>query len=317
MAVFVAYKYEFMHSQTEGSLFDTEAGEKVSEETVRFKWSSFLNPKSDLRLYRKVNGEIQAANAWVVANKNDIVILTVHNVKNLEQWKYMASEPEKLLSYPHCKVIIDNRKGVQQILVERSEAFNYNPETARKMLEKCMNDFAIELRYTVKFFGKYVAKDTWKVVEEQRQNGHPVISISFSIGSRAQADIDEDDICKAAVWWNGLTGAAFSTITTHAKSKGELAFMEASEDCRRIVQILANNGYNLTVRFRGGGVHKSNSQVTALFEMPQEADFDFINGQLAFGGKSKLVDWLDDIRNPSKYSYKDVEIHSERGRAAS
>lgn len=313
MADFFAYKYEFMpDNKTEGNLFSQDSQKPVDEDYIRKLWGESIEQGKTLPLSRKKRGEVRSVNAVVLACKQDISCLAVHNVKDLKQWEELANEPIRLVSHPHCKVIVDNRKGVQQILVEKSEAFNYNAQTAMKMLASYMGNLLSEYRYKVKVWGKYVARDTWKVVEEQYRSGHPVICVSFTIGSRGQTDIDSNDMYKAAYWYNSNMGGAYTFIKTQAKSRGELAFREANEDCRQLVHILANNGYNLTIKFRGGGVHKSNEQTIALFEMPPGADNDFRFGQLETG-IPRLVEWLNDIRKPLKNTYKDVEIGIEEG----
>lgn len=315
MIDFCNYKYEFVPSSTHWIFKGT--GEQLNAETMRSRWSRELTEMPILILKKQKRGGEVPVSCYVIGRQGDVFLMAVHDIKNLKQWKEMEEKPTELESFPHCKVIVDNRQGVQQILVEKTgEAFGGNPEKAIAMIKSYIDQLYKDMECTVKISAKVQATDVWEAVKTFQDMGRKVTSVSFKMGSQEQVDVtneEEAEILRNLSKFNQIMGGAVAEFKSSVgKSKTDMAFCEANKDCFNLVRLIANNGYELVVRFSGRSVYQSKKKNSvAMFCLPDGFDKRFIAGERMLDGEIELVKWLDEIRiNSEKYS--DSEIKPKR-----
>ena len=312
MAEFRVYKYEFEKSE-DRDLFRKETGEEVNVEFIRKKWGEMLNGILDLQKDKK--GEMIPIGAHVLAHHGDIALLAVHNVKTVKQWEEMAEEPNLLESNPHCYAIIDNRQGVQQLLIEKNEAFGKSATPARMIEHFITSKLTNELSYSVKLFFKVLEGEIWDLVESNRKAGFEVTQVIFKLRNGKQMDeAGGKNFAKVMKELNALQRKFKDLtpgITLDADAKGITSLLR--EDYMELVHLAANNGYDLEVRFKGAPPYvRKNGQLKptiAMFTLNEDYIRDFETKNLSLWGDYDLVKWLDSIR--ASNVYKDVQLKSK------
>ncbi|MDD4533883.1 MAG: hypothetical protein PHC48_05345 [Prevotella sp.] len=312
MSDYCNYKYEFELSNQRWAF--KENGEPMDAEAMRKKWSETLSNGAALLLNKMVRGEHVPVSCYIIGKQEDVFVLMVHNVKSIKQWRELAEKPDEIESFPHCKVIVDNRKGVQQILVEKNEAFNSKPDGPIKIIKNYIDQQYAELECTVKMSKKVLVGDVWKTVNEFRKNGHNVTSVSFKIGSQEQVDATnepEAELVKTLVKYNQIMGGAGAMFKSFANSKTDMDFCELNEDCVNLVKVIANNGYDLEVHFSDHSVYRSKKQTIATFPLSESFIYNFQHNTRTMDNSLELVNWLDYIRTNSE-NYCNVEVKSNK-----
>lgn len=308
MADYCNYKYEFEPSSQKWIFRST--GQQLDAEAMRRRWSEDLTKVPILYLSKKVGGTFISVPCHIIGKQGDVFLLAVHNVKSLKQYKEMEDTPTCLESYPHCKVIVDNRRGVQQILVEKNEAFNGKPAMPIKMIKEYIDHLYQGLECTVRMSSKILAGDVWKAVKVFQANGQRVRSVSFRIGQQDQVDCPDEEMAellRSLSQYRQIVGAAMAEFRALSDSTTHIAFSDLNDDCKRLVEVIGNNGYDLEVRFTNRGVYKSKKYAVATFRLPDNIDNDFIAGHKMLDGELALVKWLDKIRTNND-EYTDVLV---------
>lgn len=316
MAEFRVYKYEFEKSQNR-NLFHKETGEEVNEEYIRKEWGKMLH--GILNLQRDKNGEMIPIGAHVLKNYGDIALVAVHNVKTLKQWEEMAEEPKLLDSNPHCYAIIDNRPGVQQLLIEKNEAFGKSATPAHMIEHFISSKLTNELSYRVKFYSKVLEDEIWDLVESNRKAGFEVTQVVFKMRNGKQMDDaggkNFAKIMKALNTFQRKHKDITPGIVLDAEAQGITSLLK--EDYVELVHLAANNGYDLEVKFKGASSYvrkNGNRKATiAMFTLDDISIRDFESSNISLWGDYNLVKWLDNIRENNK-PYKDVPLESKTRR---
>lgn len=313
MAEFRVYKYEFEKTE-ERDLFRKETGEEVNEEYIRKEWGKMLHGILDLQRDKK--GEMIPIGAHVLAHHGDIALLAVHNVKTVKQWEEMAEEPNLLESNPHCYAIIDNRPGVQQLLIEKNEAFGKSATPAHMIEHFITSKLVKELSYRVKLYFKVLEDEIWDLVESNQKAGFEVTQVIFKLRNGKQMDeAGGKNFAKIMKELNALQRKYKDLtpgITLDADANGITSLLK--EDYMELVHLAANNGYDLEVKFKGAAsyVRKNGERkaTIAMFTLDDIYINEFETQSLSLWGDYDLVKWLDNIRDNK--AYKDVQLKSPK-----
>lgn len=121
------------------------------------------------------NGQKFHVHELVVPPTEDgIVILNLSNKKK----KHRTNEDlkqETYDDYPYVMVIIDNRPGVQRILIEQNKSVFTDPKTPAKILQKAFNKELMRYMLSIELYAQYPVKDFWKEVENHPEGFKKVI----------------------------------------------------------------------------------------------------------------------------------------------
>ena len=137
MAIFAIYKYDFRLAE-EGNLFLKGTTDKLLDKAQEI-FNGFLTGDKPfpLQMPKRDKTSVRLENE-VTCKRGDICLLLICNEKSK---KFMEKKDEQEIFYhPGCYVIIDNRKGVANIAIERTPAFDSNPDKVCQLLEKAIND---------------------------------------------------------------------------------------------------------------------------------------------------------------------------------
>lgn len=120
----------------------------------------------------KKNGDTAIYPNDILKVRQGVALLHICNLTQVSIWDKYKERRE--VSKPFCRVIIDNRPGVAQMAIERTSAFDGNPDKVRNILQESLHallapaGLSIEIRakMRVKIFGT-----RWKNRCARRTNG--------------------------------------------------------------------------------------------------------------------------------------------------
>lgn len=224
---------------------------------------------------------------------------------------------------PFCRVIIDNRPGVAQMAIERTSAFDGNPDKVRNILQESLHALLAPAGLSIEIRAKMRVKNFWDTVEEQmRKKDERVKRVVFEFPDpdRSEPVDAPPSMIEHLRFLRSLSsamGAARSSYKMEATRKGTLTLERTREDLAQMVSLCCNNGYQISVYFHRMGVFRYGERVRALFDIDEDTLTDFINGQYAMGNNSEgtltyaLIETLDNIREQTK-EYNDATQTDER-----
>ena len=134
MAVFQLYKLLFNRSR-EGNMFatmDNETAYNKAQELLEDMLTGALPITKEKR-----DKSVVKLENYIEKKRDGITIMVVCNEKNHRYKEKMAEQ--ELVYHPGCRVIIDNRQGVAQIAIEKSQSFDGKTDTVRDKVEEALN----------------------------------------------------------------------------------------------------------------------------------------------------------------------------------
>ena len=166
MAIFAIYKYDFRLAE-EGNLFIKGTTDKLLDKAQEL-FNGFLTGDKPfpIQMPKRDKTSVRLDNE-VTCKRGDVCLLLICNEKSK---KIMEKKDEQEIFYhPGCYVIIDNRKGVANIAIERTPAFDSNPDKVCQLLEKAINDkFLIEeIGLKIEIRSKVREATLWEMVDHQ------------------------------------------------------------------------------------------------------------------------------------------------------
>lgn len=314
---FAIYKYELTKSNQQELFKD---GESVWENAQSYLDS--LLDVSQLNLYHtKKNGDTAIYPNDILKVRQGVALLHICNLTQVSIWDKYKERRE--VSKPFCRVIIDNRPGVAQMAIERTSAFDGNPDKVRNILQESLHALLAPAGLSIEIRAKMRVKNFWDTVEEQmRKKDERVKRVVFEFPDPDRSEpVDAPpsmiEHLRFLCSLSSAMGAARSSYKMEATRKGTLTLERTREDLAQMVSLCCNNGYQISVYFHRMGVFRYGERVRALFDIDEDTLTDFINGQYAMGNNSEgtltyaLIETLDNIREQTK-EYNDATQTDER-----
>ncbi len=314
MAIFAIYKYDFRLAD-ERNLFVKGTTDKLLNKAQEI-FNGFLTGDMPLpiKLDKRDNTRVRLDNE-VVSKHDRICLLMVCNEKSK---KIMEKKDEQeILYHPGCYVIIDNREGVANIAIERTSAFDSNPDKVSQLLEMAINDrfYTEEIGLRIEIRSKVREATLWELVDHQVNTYKDVITkVVFSFPNPekvAGMDADYQMQSKLAVMasltskMNGARGS----YHVEAEKGQTLRFDQAEEDMAQMVHLCSRNVYGISIHFKYYGVFRFGSEERALSVLKDEFIEEFKKGQLSILSDGErgfeLEQWLDEVRRITE-CYKDA-----------
>lgn len=157
MATFAIYK--FLLKNNLGNLFTKD---DPSLKTAQAKLREALKQPFKLRKLMQ-NGELEPYSMSILRSDYDIVIMRLSNPK----WKQLVNvnqEDYGLTTFPTCHVIIDNREGVGQIVIEQcSESFGKHTDKVRDLLELWLHNTLEDYKLDIEIRAKTRVGEFWDI----------------------------------------------------------------------------------------------------------------------------------------------------------
>ena len=314
MAVFAIYKYDFRLAD-EKNLFVKGTTDKLLDNAQDI-FNGFLTGDKPfpIQLPKRDKTSVRLDNE-VTCKRDDVCLLLICNEKSK---KIMEKKDEQEIFYhPGCYVIIDNRKNIANIAIERTTAFDSNPDKVCKLLEKAINDKFIieEIGLKIEIRSKVREATLWEMVDHQTIDYKDRITkVSFSFPNPEKVsgiDADykmKDKLAVMASIANALNGV--KGIYHIEANKGETLRLEKTqEDLAQMIHLCSRNVYDIAIYFKYYGIYRFGAEERALSTLKDEYIENFIYGRLAIldnGEKGlELEQWLNDVRRITE-GFKDA-----------
>lgn len=290
MSTYAIYKYDLQQSDTSRlkPLKQAQAHETEHEKPMQLSQAQEIvgrifmeGAKRALPIERKIRNETFLLDNEVKRICTDVVVLNVNNVKIM---KYQEEREEReLATHPGCYVIIDNRPGVAQMLIERSPAFGSNPSQLAALLQDAMNRKLAPYHMEIEIRQKIRDASFWEVVTHQMKKfNDPIRKITFHLLSPTRvAGIDASDEMKKQLEMMarlaGLVKGARADYSVVADKQDSLQLDRTEEDLAQLVALCNTNAFSIDVQFKHYGMYRSDAGEKAMMSLPDETVKNFID----------------------------------------
>ncbi len=314
MIVFGIYKYFFVRSSEKNIFVDNTSDNLIEKAQEIFNGMLHGDKPFPISIEKRDKTLLPLDNEILV--KHDRIALML--VCNEKHKKYEDKKDEKDLKYhPGCYVIFDNREGVANLAIERTSAFDGNPDKVCTLLQKAINDAffnnGIELKIEIRC--KVKEANLWEIVSHQVDNYNDrVTKVVFNFpvpgkvaGIDAPSEMKDKLSVMAAIAraMNGTKGA----YHVEAERNKSLRLDQTQEDLAQMVHLCSRNVYDIHVHFKYYGIYRFGSEEKALSSLDEGIIQRFKSSQLAILSSGEmgleLVDWLDNVRHITE-EFKDA-----------
>ncbi len=233
--------------------------------------------------------------------------VTMMVVCNEKSHKYREKMEDKtLVHHPGCRVIIDNREGIAQMAIERSEAFNNKPDKVCEYIQDALCKAFARFEISVEIKSKMRECEFWDMVEEQHQRFKDQIRkvvFEFPNPDKVKPIDAPPSVVEKLSIFNSVTkatDAAKGSLNLMSEGDKIIQLKRTQKDFAQLVTLCSYNGYDISVHFKHYGIYRFGRSVKALDTIKEDALDEFRNGQLKMGnnmnGEFKLIQLLDEIR---------------------
>ena len=215
--------------------------------------------------------------AFVLCNERDITY-------------YEGKKLENIVTHPGCYVVVDNRKGVCQIAIEDNDVFDMERNQAVKYLSRSFNsllhDYGLEIVIKHKFSAQSFVTSVKERLYTQKDS---VVRIVWEFPNAAKvACLDATEEQKAWIQQNMNMVAeseALKGIYTLVGSKKHplQADTELNKHIALMIELSAQNGYNLKYHFANSGVMNFKMASHAFMNIKESFIEDFMQGVTVHG----------------------------------
>lgn len=320
MAIFAIYRFELNEGKSGRSLFPelaegSEVQNKSAYHTREEYFGSFFISKRFLPLHARKNYvkmETDEYRCEILAHYDGVILLTIENNKEKH-----TIENKKDIKHPHhpfCHIAIDNRKGHQLLAIEKSSAFDGNPERICKILCEGMNYKMGFANVEISYKEKYKAKpDFWKTVNEIKtlfDDSVNQIRLDFDRKKAKNGKPNPADMM-SMIASIAIKSQTNSTLLFGSTGSDELKLDSIREDLVNIADIcMKQKEYDLMVRFKKFGLYKYGADMKAQFGVDDSVLENFEHGKKEIeeenlDGTFGLVQWFDRI-NKLMEDYEDA-----------
>lgn len=260
---------------------------------------------------------------YVETRRDRVTLMVVCNEKSHKYREKM--EDMELVHHPGCRVIIDNREGVAQMLVERSESFNSNTDKVRDLIQEALCKAFARFELMVEVRAKKREKEFWDMVEDQHiRFNDPIKKVVFDFpdpDKNKPIDASEETLAKLAML-NAVvtaTNAAKGSLNLMSDKDKVIRLEQSKEDFAQLVTLCSHNGYDIAVHFKQYGVYRYGRTVKALDMIKDDMIEEFKTGQMKIGkaveGVFLLIQLLDDIRVRTENYIDEEPVEKKRKRS--
>lgn len=259
---------------------------------------------------------------YIEARRDRVTLMVVCNEKKHKYKEKM--EDLELTHHPGCRVIIDNREGIAQVAIERSDSFNGNPDTVCKLLREALCKAMERFELAVELRQKMREREFWELVEEQKRiHQDPIKKVVFEFPNPEKTKpVDvPDEMKKNLAFLNILTAAtnaAKGALNLLSDKNSVIQLERAKTDFAQLVPLCTRNGYDISVHFQRYGVFRCGGKAKALDIIKDGVIMEFKSGQMQMGkteeGVFELVRQLDEIRVRTENYIDDEPIKQVRKR---
>ena len=331
-SLYAIYKYDF-HQATERSILaeaDGIKGSKYVKAAQKCFASLFDQTSIDKLAKTNKKGETTLLPNDVLAVSGNIYIWRVNNSQMKDLWKRSGKDSKGFdrwektedESNPFCYVLIDNRPGRCLIAIEKSAAWGGKPDLVRDLLLENFNRMLAD-RYDLemRIEARMNPMDIWAFVHDRLyEHGDYIRKISFTFQNpkkinKTNAMEVKSNRLKAMLRTVEISDAlkGFFTMEFDKNSNGKIS--QKNRDMAEMVQLCAENGYDICIHFKEYKTYRINDYVRAFYPMTLDVLQAFRIGTTTFEGKTELEGWFDLVDEQTKGYANESEVPKRRNKA--
>lgn len=330
-SLYAIYKYDF-HKAAQRTI-PAEAEDIDGSKNVRIAQICFasLFDENSIDNLAKVNkkGEATRLPNDVLAKFDDIYIWRVNNSQMKEWWRRSGKDSKGIDKYekveresnPYCFVLFDNRPGVGLMAIEKATAWGSRPDLVRDMLLYNLNPiladkFDLEMRIEARMN----PKDIWEFVHERLyEHGDYIRKVSFMFQNpkkinKSNAMEVKSKRLKAMQKTVEIADAlkGFFTMEFDKYTNGKIS--QENKDMAEMVQLCAENGYDISITFKEFKTYRINDYVRAYYPMTLDVLQQFSIGTRTLENKTELENWFDLVAEQTKEYVNESEVPTRRNK---
>lgn len=192
MAIFAIYNYQFakiIRRVREGRLFPKDAVEMDAEEAFPQRqqiFGAFLendyNAEQEINKIKFVNGrsDKEFIHRHLMPPTDDIVVMRMANVRKTSYVNKNFNE-DHIEDYQNCIVIIDNRPGIQRILIENKKRAFQDVKQVANILAYTFDQLLKPFSLKIELMHLQESKKFWQYVEDRRSYPTGFYRVSFHL----------------------------------------------------------------------------------------------------------------------------------------
>ena len=259
---------------------------------------------------------------YVETRRERVTLMVVCNEKCHKYREKM--EDKELVHHPGCHVIFDNREGVAQLAIERSESFRNDPDKVRNLIQEALCKAFARFELTVEIRAKMREREFWEMVDDQRDRfNDPIRKVVFDFPNPENVKpVDAPQgMLEKLVLLNTLTSAtnaAKGSLNLMSDKDRIIELRRTKEDFAHLVTLCSHNGYDIAVHFKHYGVYRFGRTVKALDTIKREVIDEFRSGQMRLGkvqeGVFQLIALLNEIRTRTENFVDEEPVEKKRTR---
>ena len=283
--------------------------------------SIFGSKGNELRVQKeKRRGEgVDKYPCHVLAHDSHLIYLRLENVKDVTVYESHPTagpipniEKKKIPSLPPCNIIIDNREGKYQIVIEiYSPAWN-NTNIVRDILQENWNRELEKFGLSIKIWSKMRRSEFWNYVSyRQKKEKRYIKKLTFRfpnamVRPSIETSIGLSNHLKTLMSMINSLGAGMGELTIHPETDSRLLKKKLA-DIKNMVALCSSNDYSLSLTFDDNITYNCNENLKAELPLntPKILD-EFENGEKTLLFEYNIERWLDWVIEQTKY-YQDAE----------
>lgn len=192
MASFAIYNYQFgkiIKRTSEGRLFGKDALEMETEEAFPQRQQIFgtlleddYQPEQEICKIKFINGrsDKEFIHKHIIPPTDDIFVMRVANVRKASYVNKDFNE-DHIEDYQNCIVIIDNRPGIQRILIENKKRAFQDVKQVANIIAYTFNLLLQRFSLKLELMHLQESKKFWQYVEDRRSYPTGFYRVSFHL----------------------------------------------------------------------------------------------------------------------------------------
>ena len=251
MNSFILYSYEFKGIKVPETPIDFPGWETIDvEESVAKKqeiFGSFFQEDNFQEYFKLKNKTYHCRLAW---HYNNVIVMQIECKHKRKKSENFVDKIED--NYPWCYIIIDNRKDIQHITIQKNTAAFSKTDTVAKIIEYTLNAWLIKYRLNITVKPKYRSKIFWDLLDKYKAFGIKRITFKFAYPNVDWATKKIRELKDFASQSNGAVRLGVEA------AKNELLDFEPTTKNKAMVDVCSGTGEDIEIKPNGlKAVHTS------------------------------------------------------------
>lgn len=224
-------------------------------------------------------------NHEVLYNENNLIVLKLANNKHIVQESRFITK--KLQHNPSCKILIDNRKDVQNIYIEDNKYSFSETGVVCRILEKTFNSYLKSVGLSISIRQRFNESEFWTIIRSA-EKGIDMVRFYFQYPNlpRVQESID------AVLSKTSKSLRSKKTCIEYNAGEGETLLLEKNNQLlSNLVQSSASSGSKIIIKANGFKKMKTVGESVEMVEIENlEAS---LSSDLLSSASQKLIDIIN------------------------